>query len=542
LLIVPAIGQSANAIGPYPCFFFIQPLEKVEYRPDEIVTIEIQHCREDNTDTATLYIVDDNILHPFQVDFWQSLESGEGVIHKESKQAVYGHAGFNYTVPTNSPIYRYLILVSPGQMGGVDHTYFFSKENASKIVISDVKILNPEVKQGENLAFGLKVTDGIGNPLPFVVVDPSADYVTCDGRNIIQNSVALLERSEDEINQYRSTGVMWGWLPIPIGIPGTYELSIGASTTYYANVAWEGAEIGGIKFQVVGAAEGNMLDLFADAHTEGYVNFTHVRAGDELNITGKLYLDHCLQSPETSLPVMVEVMEMTINMEEVLKRFGTTQLDYEEISCYKYRSLCSSQTIKTSEMRTILFYSESDFIGLRRELIEETTQKAGEYVFVVRADLNGSTYEDAVGIQVHDIQDYAINEEGKEFSIAVDAWYSNPEELTFDRENKKIILTVDTSIDPKVVEVSIPHELLDGQLTVMLNGEKVIDEQNNENQGGFITKDQSTSYITVFPETDEANIEIVGTTVIPEFPFAPIILGSCTVLLITAGRFLRARN
>lgn len=542
LLIIPIAVINANSIGPYPCFFFIQPFEKVEYKPAETVTIEVQHCREDNTDTATLYIVDDNKVHPFQQDYWQKLQSGEGVIYKESKQAAFGHVEFNYKIPTSSSTYRYLVLVEPGGMGGVDYAYFFSRENASKIVISDVKILNPKVEQGEDLSFGLKVTDGIGNPLPFVVVNPSANYVTCDGRNLIQNSVAILEKSEDEINRYRSTGEMWGWLPIPVGIPGTYELNIEATTSNYITRAWKEAQVGGIEFQVLGAAEENRLDLFADAHSERYVNFTHVRTGEDLYITGKIYLSHCIQSSETNLPVKVEVTEMKLDMDKVVKQFGTAQLDYKEISCYKHPSPCSSKTIEEADMTTTLFGSESDFIGLRQELIEKATQKAGEYIFVMKAELNGVTYEDAVGVQVHNVKDYTINEEGKQYNVVVDAWYSNPEELIFDKENKKIVAAIDTSANPKVVEISFPHELLDGQLTVMVNGEKVIDEQSNQNSGVFLKRDEIRSYITVFPDTENTNIEILGTTAIPEFPLVPIVLGTCMIVLITASRFVKIRK
>jgi hypothetical protein len=547
LLIAPAIIQNINAIGPYPCFFYLQPLDKVEYELGETVTIKVQHCREDSTDTATLLIADGLKDLSHESDIWQKFAQGKEVLYEERKQAVYGDVEFNYTIPKDSPTYRYVVLVTPGQMGGFDTAFFFSKKDASRVVISDVKILNPQVKQNDNLSFEMKVTDGLGNPLPNVRVGASATYMGCEGLIEQLNDIIFSGKSQYEKEQYFSQGIFWGWVPIGLGKSGTYELNVAASADY---PGFTRSEVKSIKFEILSeAAKQDRLELYTDiadyplSEYTGYRNFTDIRitSGDALYVTGQLKLSQCAPSSQQNIPVKVELLEVQMNMDEAQKRFGTNAIRYgSDVSCYKFPSVCSARTIETRQLETTVFRSDSTFIAVPQDMLKQATLKPGEYMVTISTEFQGSNYQNSVGIRVHNTKDYIIKAEGKEFGVVVDAWYSKPGELEFNKDSKKISIDVDTSVEPKMVDIFIPHELLDGSLSVIVNDEKVLEEEAlTFSREVNLTKDATWSHITLFPQTDNTKVEIIGTMVVPEFPVGIVILGMSVGGIIIATRFIR---
>ncbi len=550
LLIAPVITQSVHASGSYPCFFSIQPLDKVEYKPGETVTIRVQHCREDSTATATLMIADGlRDLSP-ESEIWQEFAAGKNVLYKESKNAVYGSVEFNYTIPINSPTYRYIALITPGDMGGFESVFFFSKENASKIMISDVRILNPQVKQNENLSFELKITDGLGKPLPLGGVVASTNYMGCEGLVPAQNTVVLSGKSEYEKEQYTSRGIFWGWLPIGLGKAGTYELNLRATTENYSTPGFTPTEVNGIKFEIANeAASQDRLELYTDiadyplSEYAGYRNFTDIRitSGDALYVTGQLHLSQCALSSQQQIPVKVELLEMQMNMDDAQKKFGTNAIRYgPDISCYRDPSICSARSIETRELETTVFSSDSTFIAVPGDMLKQATLKPGEYMVTMSTEFQGSSYQNSVGIRVHNTKDYIVNAEGKQFDVVVDAWYSTPRELEFNKDGKKISIDVDTSVEPKMVDIFIPHELLDGSLSITVNNEKVLEEGPITLTGViYLTKDATWSHITLFPTADKSKIEIIGTTVVPEFPLELLILSTSVAGLIIVLRFTK---
>jgi hypothetical protein len=392
--------KPAFSIGPYPCYFSLH-FEKTIYSQGDLVNIRAEHCNpEDNSDKVTLIIADPRNLTEESFISGEYISNSDNILYTETKQAVNGMVNFTYQIPTDSENYRYLVAINPGQMGGYDYGFFFTKPGADKIVISDVRILNPKVKQGENLNFELKVTDGLGNPLPLLIVHASTVYNDCSGQREIEQPIALGEKSTDEKQQYTSSGKMYGWLPIPLGVAGKYDLKIKATTENYPiNNAWITAEIKGLEFEVSDeSAIKDELKLFAD--TERPLNpskpiqslvissdnkSSHAVdwdvSGSPPGLSGQLAHSKCV--PETQeIPVKVKLEKLRINPDNYSRSYVLEEENPESLSqsCFTDSSLCEvEQEISNKEFKT----TPIDFFYLGDEFMHLPQQSPGEYLFTV---------------------------------------------------------------------------------------------------------------------------------------------------------------
>ncbi|MDE2590052.1 MAG: hypothetical protein KGL95_10360, partial [Patescibacteria group bacterium] len=150
--------------------------------------------------------------------------------------------------------------------------------------------------------------------------------------------------------------------------------------------------------------------------------------------------------------------------------------------------------------------------------------RAGYYEAVVYADYEG-VKDNRGSPDMENVKNFTISELGKQFNVTVNGWYFIPLNVTFDRENKKLTLDLDSSDSFRHVDFTIPNELLDGNFTVFVNGQE---------RDGSIQKHQGYTSFSPWPGQDNhTTIVIVGTTAIPEFPFAiPVLLIGTTSLIV----------
>lgn len=545
-LVLFSTMDNSYAVGGYPCFFTIAPLQKQVYEPGDTVTIRAVHCHPESTDTATIIIADGMADLSLGSNTLEDYENGKNVIYKESKQAgPYGIAEFNFTIPKSSNTYRYIVLLSPGGMGRYDMTTFFTKKDANKIQISDVDIVNPEVKQGDLLKFRMKVTDGLGKPLPFFVAGASSNYTGC-GSYPLESGVDSAHLSDSDRNQYYSTGIVWGWLQIPQGNSGTYELNLGADSGYVGG--FESAKKGGLSFKVLGNTTiQNEMDIFAhfgssETEPSGYAdlvitpdpNTKHLlnyRMGNPFDFTAQTKHTTCVSYTD-QMPVRVEIKKAQMDLDKAASMFGSNQIGYgSSVSCYTNPQLCAITTIKTIDM----VEGPGTFFSLGGQLNDAVTQSPGEYLINFSATYHDATFQNTIDLRVHNVKDYQITEE-KTFNVSVDTWYAQPALVSFDKQDKKLVMDINATSGPKVVDVFFSPELLDGQLTVFDDGKKIIDEKSNLSKD-LVQKTLSSSHVTVFPVNETSHIEIVGTTAIPEF-FTPSLIISVGMGIILVTQFM----
>jgi len=157
----------------------------------------------------------------------------------------------------------------------------------------------------------------------------------------------------------------------------------------------------------------------------------------------------------------------------------------------------------------------SDKDGFFNLFFEPLGTRLGFYTILVTGQYEEKDH--TVGIEFpHNTKNYTITAEGKDFHVYVDAWSAIPLDIEFDQQNKKLTLDIDTSDSYKRAEIFISHELLDGEFTFFVNGVQRTDIETYKETG--------YSYISPGIVTDKTKIEIIGTTAIPEFPVAALVL------------------
>jgi len=111
--------------------------------------------------------------------------------------------------------------------------------------------------------------------------------------------------------------------------------------------------------------------------------------------------------------------------------------------------------------------------------------------------------------------------ENQEFDVIVRT-LGELKSINFDQPNKTLSLDIDG--DEKFVTTIIPLKLLWNPYDVTVNDTKILKHEFNKN-GTHI-------WLNVRPETS-GEINIIGTTAIPEFPiFAPLVIGILLVVII----------
>jgi len=123
-------------------------------------------------------------------------------------------------------------------------------------------------------------------------------------------------------------------------------------------------------------------------------------------------------------------------------------------------------------------------------------------------------------------KDFTIKTDGYQFNIVTTASF-DIESVKFNKDDKKLTLKTSSEIENNLAEIQIPLNLIDGNLTVFVNGTETFPK---------ILKNDKISFLTMeFNGKGATNIEIIGTTYLPEFSeIVPIILAASFVSMIVS--------
>lgn len=128
----------------------------------------------------------------------------------------------------------------------------------------------------------------------------------------------------------------------------------------------------------------------------------------------------------------------------------------------------------------------------------------------------------------------------KEFEVNVASNSSTVKNFAFNQADKKISFVVEGETGTKgVAQVTIPKELLSGQLVVSIDGRAIAEDSNDV----IITSD-TTSEMTLeinYPHS-EHTIEITGTSVVPEFPVSMLVMAAALGSIIVALVVMKSRS
>jgi len=101
-------------------------------------------------------------------------------------------------------------------------------------------------------------------------------------------------------------------------------------------------------------------------------------------------------------------------------------------------------------------------------------------------------------------------------------------DMEFDKDDKRLTFFLKSSIQNNIAEIQIPKNLINGNFTILLNDQEL---------SPIVRGNEKISFITVeFDGTGLNRLDIIGTTYLPEFEFASIILGSSLLGIIFLKR------
>lgn len=122
--------------------------------------------------------------------------------------------------------------------------------------------------------------------------------------------------------------------------------------------------------------------------------------------------------------------------------------------------------------------------------------------------------------------------------IGIDG-YSHCTDWQFNQTEKRLSLFVSGGrYDVAPMNITIPTALLDGNFTILMNGQETKDYslQDGEHISTIMTNLSLSTRDSGFPE---GRIDVIGTNVVPEFPISVAVLAALISAAVIAGRFIK---
>jgi hypothetical protein len=261
------------------------------------------------------------------------------------------------------------------------------------------------------------------------------------------------------------------------------------------------------------------------------INKNAIQKSIEVNIDsiGNVHVKHIIKSANS--PKQVELIYGTVSNLSVVNELGEENqfsVIGDNVGVLIFPS--SSDSIVEYDLEHVLVQKNNVWTWSFRYL-EPTSFIFPEEAEFVYANDRPIFLDEKKGIFCHGCQmvlEYAFNEpkniidvnwEDKEFFVEMRT-FTNIENFEFNQPTKEIRFDVNES--NQFITTIIPLELLWGPYVIFLDDEKV-QFQDYKNNGTHV-------WIKMRPDT-AGEISIIGTTVVPEFPIAPLAIGFLIIMI-----------
>jgi hypothetical protein len=261
------------------------------------------------------------------------------------------------------------------------------------------------------------------------------------------------------------------------------------------------------------------------------INKNAIQKSIEVNIDsiGNVHVKHVIKSANS--PKQVELIYGTVSNLSVVNELGEENqfsVIGDNVGVLIFPS--SSDYIVEYDLEHVLVQKNNVWTWSFRYL-EPTSFIFPEEAEFVYANDRPIFLDEKKGIFCHGCQmvlEYAFNEpkniidvnwEDKEFFVEMRT-FTNIENFEFNQPTKEIRFDVNES--NQFITTIIPLELLWGPYVIFLDDEKV-QFQDYKNNGTHV-------WIKMRPDT-AGEISIIGTTVVPEFPIAPLAIGFLIIMI-----------
>ena len=174
----------------------------------------------------------------------------------------------------------------------------------------------------------------------------------------------------------------------------------------------------------------------------------------------------------------------------------------------------------------------SDFNGMILQELNLGDRAFCKYDVEFRSEYNGFEYAENVNYKMTNTEIFYYEWEGEKIPVTLEGECSVPISMDFDQPSKTMTVQMDTSDAQKSFGIHFPYRLLDGELSVLFNG-KLHEEQS------YVHKEKEHAEVRVTGNSDTTIVEITGTTAIPEFEIAFVILAASIIPVILFEKFLK---
>jgi len=126
-------------------------------------------------------------------------------------------------------------------------------------------------------------------------------------------------------------------------------------------------------------------------------------------------------------------------------------------------------------------------------------------------------------------KDFTIETSGYDFEVETVANFEI-NDVKLSRDDKKLTFDITSSLENNFAEILIPINLIDGDLTLFVNGEEIFPQ---------IRKNDKISFIVLeFNGTGHNTMEIMGTTYLPEFSsYTLLVIGAAFSFMFVSRKF-----
>ncbi len=126
-------------------------------------------------------------------------------------------------------------------------------------------------------------------------------------------------------------------------------------------------------------------------------------------------------------------------------------------------------------------------------------------------------------------KDFTIETGGYDFEVGAVANFEI-NDVEFSRDDKKLTFDITSGLENNFAEILIPINLINGNLTVFVNGEEIFPQ---------IRKNDKISFIVIeFNGTGHNTMEIIGTTYLPEFSgITLLVIGAAFSAMFVSRKF-----
>ena len=351
--------------------------------------------------------------------------------------------------------------------------------DSAEFIVQNVKLIQDVYYPNELGFYEVEITDRDGNPVEMYVTG-RIDYEAPWGPSNFSPVGNYDKQKQKFVGELTIPGEI---------IPGTYTLKLNVHGSSGGPLKFSGISEVDVE---IGVRPGSMDVLFEPSSLGHLMGENRYYLLDEpLVVNVQLVQGHYYSPPLPNHPATISVYGAD------LENFDPNLIDTFEV------------------------ISDSDGY-IHKELFLNDRNEC-EYDILIESEYDGFEYDQNFNFRMANTEIFHFTWDDEKIPVTVKGECSVPLSMNFDQPNKTMTIELDTSDAKKRFGIHFPHNLLDGELTVLVNGDVLFDNYS-------INKRHDETMVRVDANSDFTTVEIIGTSAIPEFQTIVMLILMISVL------------